>query len=120
MLQAMYKDTLRVYAHHASEGVFGSPQDGNFPRFLSVSNKILSLIAEEDRYYRAWLGLSYFMVRQQLEEYSRNVTSRQLKEQIKQQWLDDIGFLPDKLISQYKTDFVEIALANSFVNLLEQ
>jgi primosomal protein N'' len=60
------------------------------------------------------------MAKQQLEEYSLNVTPRQLKKQIKQQWLDDIDFLPDKLISQYKSDFVEMALANSFVNLFEQ
>lgn len=31
--------------------------DGNFERLLRVSRKILLIVGEDDRYYRAWLGM---------------------------------------------------------------
>jgi hypothetical protein len=118
MLQAMYKDALEVYAQHVSEGVFGSSPDGNFPQFLSVSVKVLSLIAEEDRYYRAWLGFAFIMAQRECESY--HPSPLELKRLIKSQWGDNIDFLSDSVLKKYMDDFKAMALTNSFSNLLKK
>jgi hypothetical protein len=117
MLHSTYQQALRVYAHHAREGVFGPRPDGNFPRFLSVTVKLLTFIAEEDRYYRAWLGLAFFMASKELAGY--NPTPAELKRDIKRQWLEDIDFIKDAVVERYRRDFIQIALTQSLGNLFD-
>lgn len=117
MLQNCYERALRIYQQHAREGVFGPEPDGNFPRFLRVTVKLLTFIAEEDRYYRAWLGLAFLMASRELEAY--NPTPAQLKILIKRQWKDDISFIRPSVIERHKSDFINVALTQGLSNLLD-
>jgi hypothetical protein len=116
MLQNSFDRALGVYRLQVKDGIFDVP-DGNFERFLRVGYKLISSIAEEDRFYRAWLGLAYLIAERELSEFM--LSPQEIKYWIKRQWLDDIDFLPDAVVWVDRVDFRNIVLSNSFSNLLD-
>jgi hypothetical protein len=66
MLFDVYDKMARAYARECSQGTFGAVPDGNFPRLLRVSAKVLARISEDDRYYRAWIGLSFILAQREI------------------------------------------------------
>jgi hypothetical protein len=91
---------LATYRLEVKKGVFDVP-DGNFERFLTVSAKLLAQVAERDRYYRAWLGLSFLLA----------------EEEFKKQWIDDLSFLPKAHFVLCQREFSEIVLSSNLYNL---
>jgi len=114
ILQDIYKTMLGTYRLEVAKGVFDVP-DGNFERFLSVSAKLLANVAEQDRYYRAWIGLSFLLAEAEMSRV--DLQPEELVREIKRQWLDDLSFLPKEHFEQYRRDFTEIALSSNLVNL---
>ena len=120
MMESVFDTMGKVYRLEVKQGIFteknGRP-DGNFSRFLRVSRKILSRISESDRYYRAWLGLGMLMCYKEVSKL--DLTSEQLLELCKQQWLFDVSFLPRHYVEANRPEFVEIAFTDYLCNLAE-
>ncbi len=114
ILQHTYRTMLGTYRLEVTKGVFDVP-DGNFERFLSVSAKLLASVAEQDRYYRAWLGLSYLLAEAEMSQL--DLQPEELVYAIKRQWVDDLSFLPKEHFMLYQRDFTEVAFASDLVNL---
>ena len=114
MLQSTYEMMLATYRLEVKKGVFDVP-DGNFERFLTVSAKLLAQVAERDRYYRAWLGLSYLLAEEELKRL--DLSPEELVEQIKKQWMDDLAFLPKHHFVKCQREFSEIVLSSNLYNL---
>ncbi len=114
ILQHTYRTMRGTYRLEVAKGVFDVP-DGNFERFLSVSAKLLANVAEQDRYYRAWLGLSYLLAEAEMSRL--DLQPEELVFEIKRQWIDDLSFLPKEHFMLYRRDFTEVALSSNLVNL---
>ncbi len=114
ILQHTYRTMRGTYRLEVAKGVFDVP-DGNFERFLSVSAKLLANVAEQDRYYRAWLGLSYLLAEAEMSRL--DLQPEDLVFEIKRQWIDDLSFLPKEHFMLYRRDFTEIVLSSNLVNL---
>jgi hypothetical protein len=63
MLRSTYETMLATYRLEVKKRFFYVP-DGNFERFLKVSAKLIAQIVERDRYYRKWVGLSYYLAQE--------------------------------------------------------
>jgi hypothetical protein len=105
---------LATYRLEVKKGVFDVP-DGNFERFLTVSAKLISQVAERDRYYRAWLGLSFILAEEEMKRL--DLSPEELVFQIKKQWMDDLAFLPKHHFVESQRDFSEIVLSSNLYNL---
>jgi len=106
---------LKVYRLECNQGVFGGKSDGNFERLLRVSRKLLARISEDDRYYRAWLGLAFLLAQEEVDSFNEYVN--EIKQLIKAQWLTDLDFLPDDAIILHRREFLETALCDYLCNL---
>ena len=106
---------LKTYRLECSQGVFGGRPDGNFERLLRVSQKILARVSEDDRYYRAWLGLAFLLAQEEVDSFNEYVS--EIKRLIKCQWLTDLDFLPDNSIISHRREFLETALCDYLCNL---
>ena len=115
ILQRVYSQLAKVYRLECCQGTFGIKPDGNFERLLRVSLKILAGISENDRYYRAWLGLAILLVESDLSAVDR--TPSTLRRLIREQWLLDLDFLPDSCMREFEAEFVEVALCDYLCNL---
>ena len=120
MLEAVFDRLDKVYRLEVKQGTFaernGLP-DGNFSRFLRVSRKILSRISESDRYYRAWLGLAFLLAYKEVGKL--DLTSEQLLDLCKKQWLFDVSFLPRHYVEANRQEFVEMTFTDYLCNLAE-
>ena len=110
-----YAKMLKAYRLECAQDTFGPKPDGNFERLLRVSMKLLGRVAEDDRYYRAWLGLAFLLAHEEIENL--NLSAEQLLELIHKQWLADVRFLPASYVEACKAEFVEWALCDYLVNL---
>lgn len=115
ILLRVYSQLAKAYRLECTQGTFGAKPDGNFQRLLRVSLKVLSRIREDDRYYRAWLGLTLLLARSELA--GLDPRPRFLKRMIKEQWLMDIDFLPDAYVSGCSDEFEEMAMCDYLGNL---
>jgi hypothetical protein len=111
MLLRTYGKMLKAYRLDCAQGIFGPEPDGNFERVLRVSIKILGRVAEDDRYYRAWLGLAFLLAHEEVE--CLDFSAEQLLELIRKQWLTDLRFLSPVHVEAYKDEFVKWARALS-------
>jgi hypothetical protein len=115
MLLRAYAKMAKAYKLDCVNGTFGRAPDGNFERLLRVSVKVLACVSENDRYYRAWLGLAFILAQEEMSEFNEEVA--EIKRLIKVQWLDDLGFLSDQVIIHDRRAFLEIALCDYLGNL---
>lgn len=120
MLQHIYSQMLRIYGREVQKNVFreadGRSSDGNFLRLLRVTYNLISKLADDDRYYRKWLGLSYILVEQEMKRL--DISPAEIKHEIKTQWLEDLDFLPDAVIAENKRGFTETVLSSDLCNPL--
>ena len=115
ILLQIYGQMLKAYRLDCMQGTFGAKPDGNFERFLRVAVKVLSRISEDDRYYRAWVGLAVVLAKAEYAVLDRD--PKRLKLQIKMQWLLDLDSIPDGHVAEFVDDFVEMALCDYLGNL---
>jgi hypothetical protein len=115
MVLSTYRKMLKTYRIECLQGTFGSSPDGNFERFLRVAVKVLARVSEDDRYYRAWVGLAFLLARSELE--GLNFGPAQLKALCRTQWLFDVDFLPESYVVANRAEFVEMALCDYLGNL---
>jgi hypothetical protein len=93
-------------------------QDKNFLHFLSATRKILLYVGENDRYYRAWIGLAFIAAK---EEYGRALM-RLTQEEFRSSHLEMWEWTPLPLCDSYfegnKSEFLEMMLTGHLSNLL--
>jgi hypothetical protein len=122
MMLEIYRTLEKVYALECKGGIFGKP-DGNFQRLIHVAAKLLSKISEDDRYYRACIGLLFLLASEQLSKMDKSPAA--LKRLISTQWLpmgdpDGLDFLSDSFVEKNTLMFTEIALCEHLGNLARQ
>jgi hypothetical protein len=115
MLQNVYRCMVQAYRLDCLQGTFGSRPDGNFERLLRVSWKTLARLSEDDRYYRAWLGLAFLLAREELSGWKPSPA--ELVAWIRLQWLMDLSFLPERHVETCRALFTEVALCDYLGNL---
>ena len=115
MLLRIFKRLEQAYKLDVSQGTFGSKPDGNFERFLRVSKKILAVVSEDDRYYRAWVGLAFILASEEMSWF--NEEAFEVKRLIKEQWCTDLSFLSDAVVAENKREFLEVALCDYLASL---
>jgi hypothetical protein len=113
-LLSLYGTLRRVYSVEVKSGVFDVP-DGNFERLFTVAIKVLAQVSERDRYYRAWVGLFFLLAARQVELMDTDPVV--LKRLIKEQWGDDVDFLPDITVQKWVAEFREVALCSYLGNV---
>ena len=117
MLLHAFKRLEQAYKLDAHQGTFGAKPDGNFERFLRTSKKLLSWISEDDKYYRAWVGLAFILAGEEMDWF--NEEAQEVKRLIKKQWCTDLSFLPDAVVAENKREFLEVALCDYLKNLAD-
>lgn len=123
MVLNMYQILQKTYEAEVKQGIFAKDvrarrgpihmdmgdADGNFERMLSVSAKMLAQISERDRYYRQWLGLLFILASYEMNHI--NLSPKQVKKEISEQWHEDLTFLDDMHLLNFKQVFDEILLS---------
>ena len=112
----IYRRLKSVYHLEKKQGVFGCAPDGNFERFLRVSLKIIAGISEDDRYYRAWLGLAILLARDEVILLTDDLPA--LKRAVKTQCLMNLDFLPEAQKTEFKSDLLIMGLSENLGNLI--
>lgn len=97
LFDVVYERMFQAYRLEVAQGVFserdGRVEDGNFLRVLRVSRKILFRVAEDDRYYREWLGLLAVLCHEEYTDYVKALTLDEIRFWAQCQW----GFAPPQL-----------------------
>lgn len=126
MLDRMFKQFFNVYLLEVWSGRFddvshqciGNLKDRNFQHFLSVTRKVLLFIAENDRYYRAWVGLAFIAAKEEyacaLKELSRDEFQRRHLEQ----WDFSFKSVGEQYFEANKAEFLDMLLSGHLSNLL--
>jgi hypothetical protein len=101
---------LRAYQLEVAQGVFreddGRVSDGNFLRLLRVSQKLITRAADDDMYYREWLGLLVVLCREEYERYLAEVSPSEIKRLCTVQWTVSPHGLSDRFVGEFREEFV--------------
>jgi hypothetical protein len=115
LVAVMYGRMFQAYRLEQAQGVFKEngnfKGDGNFERLLSVSQKVLTLIGEDDRYYREWLGLFVLLAHEEYLNWQSTLTPEQIKYWCNLQWQSSPDCLTDGFIESRKEEFAPNVLA---------
>jgi hypothetical protein len=93
-------------------------RDRNFQHFLSVFRKSLLFIGENDRYYRAWLGLSFIAAKQEYERALKELTLQEFQNSHLEQWELSFKAVQQAHFEENKSEFLEMLLTANLSNLL--
>jgi hypothetical protein len=106
IIDSMYSRMFQTYRLEVAQGVFKElgnfEGDGNFFRFLHVSQKFLTAIGEDDRYYREWLGLLIILAKEEYDCWFKTLTPAEIKYWCRAQWFVSPDCLSDQSILQVK------------------
>jgi len=114
---------LEVYCGRfddVSRQSLASLKDRNFQHFLSVARKILLFIGENDRYYRAWIGLAFIAGKEEYEQGLRDVTREEFLRSYLEQWELAFHCIPESHFQLHKSDFLDMKLTGHLSNLLRK
>ncbi len=129
MILSIYDRLTKTYNIEVSQGIFaqdvrrrrgpfrsdGGDADGNFEQLLTVPAKMLAQLSEQDKYYRAWLGLLFILAANELNNIT--LSDEELLQEISLQWKEDLNFLQPNLVNAFRRDFEEVLLANYLGNV---
>jgi hypothetical protein len=115
ILDSMYKRMFQAYRLEVAQGVFKEvgkfEGDGNFQRMLRVSQKLLTTIGDDDRYYREWIGLLIILAKEEYDKWLKTLTPAEIKYWCQAQWYVSPGCLSDKAVSEVKEQLAPDVLA---------
>lgn len=94
-------------------------KDRNFQRLLQLAEKLLVYFGEEDRYYRAWLGLFMLRVGDEVKAELESLSFEDFLVHTLAQWeLDLRGAVPKEYFDSHKEEFQNVVLASFLMNLV--
>ena len=115
LLDKMFQRMFTAYELDVYNGAFRERNniagDGNFPRLLHVTHKLLTLIAEDDRYYREWIGLAILLARDEYNRWLQAITARYIKFWCQAQWYVSPECLSDRAVEEAKEQLAPDVLA---------
>jgi hypothetical protein len=101
---AMYDRMFQAYRIEQLQGTFKEvgnfEGDGNFERLLRLSRKILFTVAEDDRYYREWIGLLILLAHDEYQAWLAELTPEELVYWCRAQWYIAPDMLPREAIEE--------------------
>jgi hypothetical protein len=100
---------MRVYHLECVQGVFDEP-DGNFERLLRVTQALLTRLADDDRYYRQWLGLFMILCAEEYQHFAREISPAEIKRLCHEQWGISPTILSDELVAEFREEFAKDVL----------
>jgi hypothetical protein len=96
----------------------GGLEDRNFLHFLSATRKILLYVGENDRYYRAWIGLAFVAVKEEYERALKSLSRDEFTREYSCQWELDFKHIPESHFQLHKSEFLDMMLTAHLSNLL--
>ena len=96
----------------------GGLADRNFLTFLSATRKILLYVGENDRYYRAWIGLAFVTVHEEYERVLKGLSRDEFTHEYSSQWELDFKHIPESHFNLHKSEFFDMMLTAHLSNLL--
>jgi len=128
MLEHVFQQLFNAYLLEMYSGRFDdvsrqslvSLKDRNFQHFLSVARKILLFIGENDRYYRAWIGLAFIAGKEEYEQALRDLTREEFLRSHLEQWELAFHCIPESHFQLHKSDFLDMMLTGHLSNLLRK
>ena len=128
MLEHVFQQLFNVYLLEVYCGRFddvpkqslASLEDRNFQHFLSVIRKMLLFISDNDRYYRAWIGLGFIAAKEEYERVLKRITQEEFRSSHFETW----EWAPLPVCNSYfegsKSEFLEMMLTGHLSNLLRK
>ena len=128
MSEHLFQQLLHVYALEVWCGrfddvpyqTFKGLKDRNFQHFLSATRKILLYLGENDRYYRAWIGLAFVLGKQEYERALVDLCREEFIRSYDEQWELKFGCIPESHFQLHKSEFLDMMLAAHLPNLLRE
>lgn len=93
-------------------------RDKNFLRFLSATRKILLYVGENDRYYRAWIGLAFVAAKEEYERALGPLSRDEFIREYESQWELAFRCIPESHFQLHKSEFLDMMLSAHLCNLL--
>ena len=109
LLLQVHTRMMQVYRLECAQGVFDVP-DGNFERLLQVTQALLTRLAEDDRYYRQWLGLFMILCAEEYQRFAKEISPADIKRLCQEQWQISPSMLSDKLVAEFREEFAKDVL----------
>jgi hypothetical protein len=100
---------MLVYRLECKQGIFDLP-DGNFERLLRVTHALLARLAEDDRYYRQWLGLFMILCAEEYQRFASEISPAEIKRLCQEQWEIAPNMLSDNLLAEFREEFARDVL----------
>jgi hypothetical protein len=110
LLQRVHSRLMQIYRLECAQGVFDVP-DGNFERLLRVTHALLTKLAEDDRYYRQWLGLFMILCAEEYQHFEREISPADIKQLCQEQWEISPSMLSDNLVAEFREEFARDVLS---------
>jgi len=128
ILNHVFQELFHVYALEVYCGRFDDIsyqtlrglKDRNFQHFLSATRKILLFIGENDRYYRAWIGLAFILANREYVQVLDTLTREEFFRSYLEQWELKFSSIPESHFQRYKSEFLDMMLASHLPNLLRE
>ena len=115
MAKSLFIKLRKVWMIEAYCDRFG---DKNLLRLLNLMEKIVLFIGENDRYYRQWIGLTFLLANQILEEKRRNLTRKEFLLEVRALTQQDLSsWLNQKRFETFKDYLFPVFLSNHLFNL---
>lgn len=95
-------------------------KDRNFQHFLSATRKILLYIGENDRYYRAWIGLAFSLAAKEYDRALSELSRAKFLKEYEEQWELAFHCIPEEHFQLHKSEFLDMMLAAHLPNLLRE
>ena len=115
IVDRMFTRMYQAYHLEVAQSVFKEvgkfEGDGNFLRMLRVSQKLLTAIGEDDRYYREWLGLLIILAKEEYDKWLSTITPAEIKYCCRAQWYVSPECLSDQSILEIKDQLAPDVLA---------
>lgn len=126
MLEHIFQRLFNVYLLEVWCGRFDDVRhqnlrdlkDRNFLHVLSVTRKTLLFIGENDRYYRAWLGLLFVAAKEEYEGTLRSLSLEEFQRSHLEQWEINFPAVKQAYFEANKPEFLEMLLTANLSNLL--
>lgn len=128
MMENVFQDLFYVYALEVYQGryddvprqMIGGLKDRNFQHFLSASRKVLLFIGENDRYYRAWIGLAFKLAKEEYERVAGELAQEEFVRSYDEQWELRFSRVHPDYFQSYRSEFLDMMLACHLPNLLRK
>lgn len=126
MAQDVFEQMSHVYELEVYQGMYDDVpyqttnglKDRHFQHFLSATRKLLLFIGENDRYYRAWIGLAFKLAKEEYQKAAANLTQEEFLTRHLEQWELKLPHVHPGHFESNRSEFLDMMLASYLPNLL--